>query len=175
MSTTRLSARRAQRRSGSADGTPVQRPWRRVRNPYKPIEVLSADQLEFIHDASMEVLEELGLDHDFLVGAYERKPASVGITHEGPLPDERWNAAVLRRRGGRDAAWSSFRKVYLIPFGEFMPLGLPREVFSIVAASHTERCEPSRCLTRISPSQRPAVESAGKMWRAANSGSTRTG
>src|SRR5690349_15287283 len=62
MSTTRLSTRRAQRRSGSADGTPVQRPWRRVRNPYKPIEVLSADQIEFIHDASMEVLEELGLD-----------------------------------------------------------------------------------------------------------------
>ncbi len=62
MSTTRLSARRAQRRSGSADGTPAQRPWRRVRNPYKPIEVLSADQIEFIHDASMEVLEELGLD-----------------------------------------------------------------------------------------------------------------
>jgi trimethylamine--corrinoid protein Co-methyltransferase len=62
MSTTRLSTRRAQRRSGSADGTPVQRPWRRVRNPYKPIEVLSADQIEFLHDASMEVLEELGLD-----------------------------------------------------------------------------------------------------------------
>lgn len=78
--------------------------------------------------AGFEVLEELGLDHDFLVGAYERKPASVGITHEGPLPDERWNAAVLRRRGGRDAAWSSFRKVYLIPFGEFMPLGLPRSM-----------------------------------------------
>jgi apolipoprotein N-acyltransferase len=78
--------------------------------------------------AGFEVLEELGLDHDFLFGAYEKKPVATVRAADGRLPDERWNSAVLRRRGGGPAAWSSFRKVYLIPFGETMPLGLPREM-----------------------------------------------
>ena len=39
-----------------------QRPWRRVSNPYKPIAVLSADQIEQIHQASLEVIETLGAD-----------------------------------------------------------------------------------------------------------------
>ncbi|MBI1778658.1 MAG: trimethylamine methyltransferase family protein [Proteobacteria bacterium] len=36
--------------------------WRAVVNPYRPIEVLSADAIESIHDASLQVLEELGMD-----------------------------------------------------------------------------------------------------------------
>ncbi len=40
----------------------AQLPWRAVRNPYAPIEVLSEDQLEAIHDASMCILEEIGMD-----------------------------------------------------------------------------------------------------------------
>src|SRR5438477_6006054 len=39
-----------------------QPPWRQIVNPYRPIEVLSADALESIHDASLRVLEELGMD-----------------------------------------------------------------------------------------------------------------
>src|SRR5258708_35975013 len=39
-----------------------QPPWRSVVNPYRPVEVLSADALESIHDASLRVLEELGMD-----------------------------------------------------------------------------------------------------------------
>ena len=39
-----------------------QRPWSTLVNPYAPIEVLSADQVEAIHDASLRVLEELGID-----------------------------------------------------------------------------------------------------------------
>lgn len=62
MSTTRLSARRAERRSGGNSGLPPQRPWRRVVNPYRPVEVLSADELEFIHESSLDVLENLGMD-----------------------------------------------------------------------------------------------------------------
>jgi trimethylamine--corrinoid protein Co-methyltransferase len=37
-------------------------PWRRYRNLYRPIEVLSADQIESIHDSSLKVLEEIGMD-----------------------------------------------------------------------------------------------------------------
>jgi trimethylamine--corrinoid protein Co-methyltransferase len=36
-------------------------PWRNVRNPLSPIEVLSADQVEAIHRASLRVLAEIGM------------------------------------------------------------------------------------------------------------------
>ncbi|MEE8274456.1 MAG: trimethylamine methyltransferase family protein, partial [Alphaproteobacteria bacterium] len=55
----RVTSRRRARRQPAG---PVQLPWRRLRNPYKPIEVLSADQIEAIHEASLRVLEELGID-----------------------------------------------------------------------------------------------------------------
>ena len=38
-----------------------QRPWKNLRNPRPPIEVLSADQLEAIHRASLRVLAEAGI------------------------------------------------------------------------------------------------------------------
>ena len=60
---TRLSARRAERRSAAGSGgVPAQAPWRALRNFYRPIEVLSADHVEFIHEASLDVLERLGMD-----------------------------------------------------------------------------------------------------------------
>jgi len=39
-----------------------QLPWRQVRNALRPIEVLSADQVEAIHDTSMRILEEIGIE-----------------------------------------------------------------------------------------------------------------
>ena len=36
-------------------------PWRNLTNPYPPIEVLSADQVEAIHTASLRVLSEIGI------------------------------------------------------------------------------------------------------------------
>ena len=36
-------------------------PWRQLRNPYPLMEILSEDQVEAIHEASLEVLEEQGL------------------------------------------------------------------------------------------------------------------
>jgi len=37
-------------------------PWRRMVNPYRPIEILSADQVETIHLASLRILEEIGVE-----------------------------------------------------------------------------------------------------------------
>jgi trimethylamine--corrinoid protein Co-methyltransferase len=54
-----LSRQRA-RRSGGAGIH--QLPWRRLVNPYRPIEILSTDQVEAIHAASLRVLEELGIE-----------------------------------------------------------------------------------------------------------------
>ncbi|HUL09978.1 MAG TPA: trimethylamine methyltransferase family protein [Candidatus Acidoferrum sp.] len=67
-STTRRRARR------EAGGLP-QSPWRNLVNPYAPIEVLTGEQLERIHDASMRILETHGLEFlndaalDLLAGA----------------------------------------------------------------------------------------------------------
>ncbi len=36
-------------------------PWRRVRNPYPPVEILSADAVEAIHRASLDILETTGI------------------------------------------------------------------------------------------------------------------
>jgi trimethylamine--corrinoid protein Co-methyltransferase len=39
-----------------------QLPWQQVRNPYPPMELLSSDQVEAIHETSMRILEELGVE-----------------------------------------------------------------------------------------------------------------
>ena len=50
-------AARRERTSG-----PRQLPWRAVNNPLKPVEILSAEQLETIHRASLQILEQMGLE-----------------------------------------------------------------------------------------------------------------
>ncbi len=52
----------AGRRGRRGDGSLNQLPWRQLRNPYKPIEVLDEDGIEAIHVASMRILEEHGLE-----------------------------------------------------------------------------------------------------------------
>ena len=39
-----------------------QLPWRRLVNPYRPIEILSADQVEAVHVASLRILAEIGME-----------------------------------------------------------------------------------------------------------------
>ena len=50
---------RKRRQGGRAAG---QLPWRRVENRLRPLEVLDTEQIERIHDASLRILEEIGLD-----------------------------------------------------------------------------------------------------------------
>jgi trimethylamine--corrinoid protein Co-methyltransferase len=58
MGMARLSQRRAQRKEGAGVS---QQPFRRLRNPYPPVTVLSEDQIESIHHTSLQILEEIGL------------------------------------------------------------------------------------------------------------------
>jgi trimethylamine--corrinoid protein Co-methyltransferase len=37
-------------------------PWRSVENPFRPVEILSADQVEAIHRASLRILREIGVE-----------------------------------------------------------------------------------------------------------------
>ncbi|MEO1193492.1 MAG: trimethylamine methyltransferase family protein [Pseudomonadota bacterium] len=52
---------RAGRRASRGGGL-KQLAWRQPVNPYQPIDVLSADQLEAIHETSLTILEEIGMD-----------------------------------------------------------------------------------------------------------------
>ena len=67
-------------RRSATDSLP-QLPWRDVRNPYPPIEMLSADQVEAIHRTSLRILAELGIEL-MSSGARERMRAYGAETDE---------------------------------------------------------------------------------------------
>lgn len=46
----------------TAEGHLGQLPWRTLRNPFPPLELLSPDQLEAVHLTSLRILEELGVE-----------------------------------------------------------------------------------------------------------------
>ena len=56
------SGRRGRRGGGDVSPAVEQPAWRQPRNPYRPVEAVSADQLEAIHQASLKILEEIGID-----------------------------------------------------------------------------------------------------------------
>ena len=56
---------RVERRVRAVRGNPVgipQKPFRQPRRRFPPMEILHPDELEAIHDASMTILEEIGMD-----------------------------------------------------------------------------------------------------------------
>ncbi|MEM8758723.1 MAG: trimethylamine methyltransferase family protein [Pseudomonadota bacterium] len=50
-----------QGRAGRGSAAIPQLPWRGIRNPYPPLEIADADQMQALHDASMRILSELGV------------------------------------------------------------------------------------------------------------------
>lgn len=57
----RSSARRRPGRASREVGAIQQRPWKQPVGPYKPIEILSLDQVQAIHEAALTILEEIGM------------------------------------------------------------------------------------------------------------------
>jgi trimethylamine--corrinoid protein Co-methyltransferase len=55
-------AREGRRPRRDKSAGPAQAPFRPLRNPYPPFELLSADQIEAIHEASLQVLAEIGMN-----------------------------------------------------------------------------------------------------------------
>ena len=58
---TELGGARRRHPRRTAGGIP-QLPWRRLVNPFRPVEILSADGIEAIHRGSLRILEEVGLE-----------------------------------------------------------------------------------------------------------------
>jgi trimethylamine--corrinoid protein Co-methyltransferase len=50
------------RRPRRTAGGIAQLPWRRLINPFRPVEIISVDEVEAIHRASLRILQEIGLE-----------------------------------------------------------------------------------------------------------------
>ena len=84
--------RRQGGRGRRLDGSRVpQLPWTEVTNPYSPMELLSADQLEAIHLTSLRILEELGME--------VMSPRAVAVLEAGGAEVDRAARTVRLDRG----------------------------------------------------------------------------
>ena len=74
----RRTERRGRRRAAA---TVAQRPWQRMRLTFPPTAAVSADQLEAVHEASLTILEEVGMD--ILLPEAREVYRAAGATVEG--------------------------------------------------------------------------------------------
>ncbi len=93
MNEVRQAGRRSSRVRGRSQAAFVQLPRRPLANPYPPMEILSADQLEAIHEASLEVLEEIGMN--FLLPEARDILRRAGAEVETDGPRVRFDRALV--------------------------------------------------------------------------------
>ena len=77
----RANRRRAHNSRATAGGGMGQSPRRAITRHFAPLEIVSADQLEAIHLASLQVLEEIGMD--FLLPEARERLAAAGADVRG--------------------------------------------------------------------------------------------
>src|SRR6185503_3499754 len=71
--------RRAARRQRRTESPLLKIPFRQPRNPLPPFEILTPEQVEQLHLASLRILEEIGLDFldEEALGLWEKAGAKV--------------------------------------------------------------------------------------------------
>jgi|ERR671918_1442451 trimethylamine:corrinoid methyltransferase-like protein len=74
----------------------AQPPFQRLRNPFRPFEILSADQIEAIHAASLQVLAEIGMN--FLLPEARAILAAAGADVEPAAARVRFDPAFVEER-----------------------------------------------------------------------------
>ena len=92
-------AREGRRERRSAGGAIHQLPWRDVVNRFPPVEPLSADELAFLQDRSLRVLEEIGMEflHDTALDVLAEAGCDVDRgTKRVRLPRELVTASVAK-------------------------------------------------------------------------------
>jgi trimethylamine--corrinoid protein Co-methyltransferase len=121
--------RRQGGRGRRVDGTRVpQLPWTEVSNPYSPMEVLSADQLEAIHLTSLRILEELGME--------VMSPRALTVLEAAGAEVDRAGRTVRLDRGLVDAALKSAPSSFILTprnAGKRVVMGGRRIQFGLVA------------------------------------------
>ena len=78
------SGSRRRRSPASARAGLDQPPFRQLRNPYRPVELLSADEIEAIHNASLTVLEEIGINFLLPEARDILRAAGADVEPDGP-------------------------------------------------------------------------------------------
>ena len=75
--------RSGRRERSSGPSTPPQRPWQLYRRTFEPTAIVSEDELEAIHLASLEVLRDTGMDflHPRALALWARAGASLSLIH----------------------------------------------------------------------------------------------
>jgi trimethylamine--corrinoid protein Co-methyltransferase len=73
--------RRGHNNRATADGGLAQLPRRAITRQFPPLEIVSADQIETIHQASLKVLEDIGMD--FLLPEATERLKAAGAEVEG--------------------------------------------------------------------------------------------
>src|SRR3954468_379911 len=98
--------RGAERTSNRGPAAIPQLPLRRVTNPYPPMAMLSADQIEAIHQASMHILENFGIEvmSQRALALFEKAGAKV----------DHGSQTVWLDRGLVDAALKTTRPAYAL-------------------------------------------------------------
>ena len=130
------SRRRPRRTVGAIDRSP----WRRVVNPFRPVEILSADQIEAIHRASLRILSEIGRR-----GA--RRPRRwTCFAADGAAVDRGTRHRPARPGAGRGARRARAQRLHA-------PRPKP-------ATEHPARWRPPRVLRRRRPGVRDAISTA---------------
>ncbi|MCP4429843.1 MAG: trimethylamine methyltransferase family protein [Gammaproteobacteria bacterium] len=74
-----MNRRKARRRSSPSVEQLIQPKAEQLFNPYTPVEILSSDDLDLIHDGAMRILEEIGLEvlNEAALALYEADGARV--------------------------------------------------------------------------------------------------
>ena len=91
-----LRRRRGGRVEHERNRLPIQRPWAQPTLRYAPTEVVSADELESIHDASLRILEEFGMD--FLDAEARELLRAAGAQVEAGSQRVRFERAMVLER-----------------------------------------------------------------------------
>ena len=86
----------------SRGGSLKQLPWRQYRNPYRPIEVLTEEQLEAVHLASLKILEDFGME--FLDAGARDRLRAAGARVDKDVPADDGQRGCGRVPGVPDAA-----------------------------------------------------------------------
>ena len=105
-------------------------PWRQPVNRLPPVEVLSADQVEAIHNASLRVLEEIGMEvlNHRALALFRRAGATVDIDAQRVRLDRgSWRKRWPRRprRSGCTPATPAETFIYGDPYLTFACVGGP--------------------------------------------------
>ena len=106
MTEARPAGRRSSRVRGRQKAAFVQLPKRQLASPYPPLEIVSGDQIEAIHDASMQVLEEIGMNFLLPEAREILRQAGAEVDGDGPrvapgAPVEGRGARHVRQRDDR--------------------------------------------------------------------------